>query len=401
MNPDGSGILHIDRPGDQFYPTTSPDGTRIAYHITSRDREGVYVINSDGSGQDLLVFDNNSGTVDFAHPDWSPDGKKLVAMGYRPECQLPCDNWRYDIYTMNSDGTGQPTNLTNTKGTGEGFPSWSSTGKIAFESSYPVESAEYYSNPHGDIYVINPDGTGRTNLTNTADRRETFPAYSPDGTQIAYEATATNETNKEIFRMNSDGSQQERLTDTPYNENRPSWSPDGSQIAFSAFKAAETNASQDIFKMRSDGTGENNITLGVRYTNNPSASSFEGHPDWGPSSFSYDFGGFFRPVDNLPTFNKAKAGRSVPVKFSLRGDQGVDILAEGNPKSEQIDCDSTAPVDTVEQAVSAGESHLVYDATTDQYTYVWKTEKRWAGTCRQFTIKLKDSSVHQASFEFE
>jgi protocatechuate 3,4-dioxygenase beta subunit len=116
----------------------------------------------------------------------------------------------------------------------------------------------------------------------------------------------------------------------------------------------------------------------------------------------FDFDGFFRPVDNLPTVNSVKAGQAVPVKFSLGGDQGLDIFAADYPKSAVIPCESTALVDGVEQTVTAGGSSLSYDATSDTYTYVWKTSKSWAsGTCRQLVLELSDGSVHRANFKFK
>jgi hypothetical protein len=115
----------------------------------------------------------------------------------------------------------------------------------------------------------------------------------------------------------------------------------------------------------------------------------------------YDFSGFFAPVDNPDVMNRIQAGSAVPVKFGLAGDQGLDIFAEGYPRSRLIGCDSAAPVDNIEQTVSAGESGLTYDATADQYTYVWKTSKAWGATCRQLVAKLDDGTVHQANFRFK
>jgi probable HAF family extracellular repeat protein len=114
----------------------------------------------------------------------------------------------------------------------------------------------------------------------------------------------------------------------------------------------------------------------------------------------YDFGGFFSPVDNPDVLNRVQAGSAVPVKFGLSGDQGLDIFAEGYPRSQRIGCDSTAPVDNTEQAASAGESGLTYDAAADRYGYVWKTSKAWGDTCRQLVVKLDDGTVHQATFRF-
>ena len=118
-------------------------------------------------------------------------------------------------------------------------------------------------------------------------------------------------------------------------------------------------------------------------------------------SASYRFDGFFAPVDNEPAINSANAGRAIPVKFSLNGDAGLDILAAGSPSSRQIACDSGTPIGPIEETVSAGGSALQYDPTTDTYTYVWKTDKAWVGTCRQLTVNLNDGSAHTASFKFK
>lgn len=114
---------------------------------------------------------------------------------------------------------------------------------------------------------------------------------------------------------------------------------------------------------------------------------------------TYDWSGFFRPIDNLPTLNKAKAGSAIPVKFSLAGDQGLSIMAAGYPKSQSILCESNANVDGDTDTVNAGQSSLSYDSTTDTYTYVWKSEKNWTG-CRQLVVRLIDGTEHRANFKF-
>ena len=114
----------------------------------------------------------------------------------------------------------------------------------------------------------------------------------------------------------------------------------------------------------------------------------------------YDFQGFFSPVDNPEVLNKAKAGSAIPVKFSLGGDQGLDIFATGSPASRQIACDSADTLDALEETVTAGSSSLSYDATTDRYTYVWKTNKGWANSCRELVVKLDDATEHVADFKF-
>jgi hypothetical protein len=117
-------------------------------------------------------------------------------------------------------------------------------------------------------------------------------------------------------------------------------------------------------------------------------------------SVRYGYGGFLQPVDERPTFNVVRAGGGVPVKFSLDGDQTMNIFTAGYPKSERIVCTSTADTDGVETTVAAGGSSLQYDALTDTYTYVWKTEKAWHGTCRQLVLKFRDGSYARANFDF-
>jgi hypothetical protein len=112
------------------------------------------------------------------------------------------------------------------------------------------------------------------------------------------------------------------------------------------------------------------------------------------------FSGFFQPVDNLPTVNVANAGSGIPIKFALGGDQGLDILAAGYPTSISFTCDAAAPTDAIESTASAGDGGLTYDAATGTYTYVWKTQKSWANTCRRLVVKLDDGTFHYADFHF-
>ena len=55
-----------------------------------------------------------------------------------------------------------------------------------------------------------------------------------------------------------------------------------------------------------------------------------------------------------------------------------------------------APIDPIEETVTASCSSLQYDAGADRYTYVWKTAKTWKGSCRERSIELADGSLHVA-----
>jgi hypothetical protein len=114
----------------------------------------------------------------------------------------------------------------------------------------------------------------------------------------------------------------------------------------------------------------------------------------------YDFGGFYPPVEPAPALNAAKAGRAIPVKFSLAGDQGPDVLAAGYPASQAVDCGTLEPKGGLEATRPAGKSALGYAAGNGRYHYVWKTEKGWGGTCRALVIRLVDGTEHPAYFRF-
>jgi hypothetical protein len=117
---------------------------------------------------------------------------------------------------------------------------------------------------------------------------------------------------------------------------------------------------------------------------------------------AYPFKGFFAPVDNQPVINVAKAGSSIPVKFSLSGNQGLDVFFDSSyPRSQTVACDASAPADGIDSTVNAGSSSLSYDAASDRYNYVWKTDSSWAGTCRALILKTKDGVVHRADFKFK
>ncbi|HJR26049.1 MAG TPA: ExeM/NucH family extracellular endonuclease [Acidimicrobiales bacterium] len=112
------------------------------------------------------------------------------------------------------------------------------------------------------------------------------------------------------------------------------------------------------------------------------------------------FDGFRAPITNLPGVNTAQAGSSVSLRFSLSGDQGLAVLVAGSPTSTPIDCGTRAPIGAAEPTVAAGPGGLRYNASTDLYTYNWKTTKGWTG-CRRFTLALTDGTVHSADFRFD
>ena len=162
-----------------------------------------------------------------------------------------------EIYVMNADGTGQ-TNLTNSPAE-DTRPAWSADGsKIAFSSN---RGGDF------DIYIMNADGTGVTRVTNDA-ATDISPAWSPDGSRIAFARFVNG---YDIWTINVDGTGLVNLTNHPAEDQAPAWSPDGSKIAFRTSRGASFD--NEIFVMNPDGTGLVNLT------NDP---GWDDEPNWSP-----------------------------------------------------------------------------------------------------------------------
>jgi hypothetical protein len=74
-------------------------------------------------------------------------------------------------------------------------------------------------------------------------------------------------------------------------------------------------------------------------------------------------------------------------------------MAEGYPTAQVIACSASSALPTIAAPVTAGKS-LSYDATTDRYTYVWRSDKSWAPSCRRLTLRFTDGTTKSADFTF-
>ena len=111
--------------------------------------------------------------------------------------------------------------------------------------------------------------------------------------------------------------------------------------------------------------------------------------------------GFYSPVKNPPAFNTVKAGSAVPVKFSLGKYEGMNIFAPGYPQYALISCTTGAALGGGGQTNQPGATSLFYHPGNMLYTYLWKTNKAWAGSCVQLMVKLVDGTTHLANFKFK
>jgi Tol biopolymer transport system component len=218
----------------------------------------IYAMDPDGSNQTNLT--NNPAAArrfgwhgDFG-PAWSPDGAKIAFASQR----YPDLLYKH-IFVMNADGSNQIRLTQNDWNRGpfvgpeERGPAWSPDGsKIAFAS---------WAMNHLQIYVMDADGSNPIPLTINSTYGDVAPAWSPDGSRIVfsrYSAPVGGPPPCEIYVMNADGSNQVRLTDNPGRMNEsPAWSPDGSKIAFDSSRG---NNGLEIYVMDADGS--NQIALG-------------------------------------------------------------------------------------------------------------------------------------------
>ncbi len=113
----------------------------------------------------------------------------------------------------------------------------------------------------------------------------------------------------------------------------------------------------------------------------------------------FDFSGFMSPIG--PGLNTVKAGSAVPIRFGLDGDQGLDVIFDGYPRSSQVDCGTLAWLPNGAEVSNPGSSGLTYDPFTGLYNVSWKTSKSWANTCRVLRLLLVDGSEHVAYFSFK
>ena len=148
-------------------------------------------------------------------------------------------------------------------------PAWSPDGsRIAFMSRPPGAD-------DGSIFVMNVDGGGVTRLTNSIG--DQYPVWSPDGSRIAFMSGQRD--SSDIYLVNADGSGATNLTDNPGFDGRPAWSPDGSRIAF----MSQRDGNYEIYVMNADGSGATNLT------NNPGN---EMNPAWSPAGARIAYNAF-------------------------------------------------------------------------------------------------------------
>ncbi|MGE5250052.1 MAG: NBR1-Ig-like domain-containing protein [Bacteroidota bacterium] len=274
MNADGSDETSLTGElGAYARPSWSPDGNRIGMRMDITSGTGIAVMDVRHENGKLTGSQPIAVANAFADgPRWSPDGKRLVYSATRNDS----GGWLTFIADLASGTTQQitaiPEHATD--------PDWSPDGSRIIFASYTDSSRQIR-----DLFVVNVDGTGLVQLTNTPTTNESAPAWSPDGSMIAfaaYEDRQESSPRQDLFIMNSDGSGIRQLTTDPAGDFDPAWSPDGTQLAFVSDRDANNDNNYEIYLIHADGSGEMRLTNN-RYTDRWPAWRAE-RPEDGPAA---------------------------------------------------------------------------------------------------------------------
>lgn len=217
----GQTRVLLDTDADEKGPTWSPEGDRIAFSSTADGHSEIWAMDSNGTGSPMQLTNEDAKSVS---PDWSPDDDAIVFASD--------SNGQFDIFVMKTDGTDLRSLTADAfdSSTAQEFdPSWSSDGeKISFDGRRGDDLF--------DIYVIDPDGSDLRNLTahSANDRRS---SWSPDDTKIVFGSdrqVQSDDTQRgcsvdtrqmDLYIMNSDGTDPQRLLRTEADDSSPAWGP--------------------------------------------------------------------------------------------------------------------------------------------------------------------------------
>ncbi len=218
----------------------------------------VYSINTQGRGLTLLTLTDNDDDLNDEggrHPAYSPDGSQLAISARRGATPA--------IYLINAERGDRDgaTRVTSDSGTGaDTEPSFHPNGnRIIYTSTRGAGN--------GDIRMIATDGSGMVSVVET-DAEEHWAVVSPDGTKVAYQSDAAGTSDiwvKDISNLGGAGydptAPGTNLTaDSPFRNEAPAWSPDGTKIAFHSNR----NGDFDVFLMNADGSNQVAVTADPR-----------------------------------------------------------------------------------------------------------------------------------------
>ena len=239
---------------NDYSPMWSPDGTQIVVASTRSGNAQIHILSADGSWVRQLT----SGEAENSDPSWSPDGSSIAFTSTR--------DGNNEVYVMDADG-GNQRNLSDHPAWDGDTPSWSPDGTMLTFVSTRAGDWKTNREDNYEIYVMNSDGSNQTRLTDAPGYDlSTGQAWTPDGKQIIFCSTGDRiyDPSKpfgefegryfyfDIYRIDIDGSNLTRLTFTLEEDSYPVVSPDGKFIYYSRH-LHDTGTEYDLYRMSIDG----------------------------------------------------------------------------------------------------------------------------------------------------
>jgi TolB protein len=229
---DGSAPVQVTRDdADHEDPAWSPDGRKIAYVLLQHGLSIIQTMDIDGSNQHAVT----PPTIHVIHPHWSLDSGRIVYCttdDLDPPKKNASEIQEIDLRTSKI--------RTLISGGINTYPAFSPDGrKLALR--------RFVGTTNSEVFVADDDGSHLRNITNN-DAFDGWPAWSPDGTQIAF--ASNRRSNYQIFVMNADGSNVRLLANTDGRATAPAWSPDGRSVLFPVCRNVDFGVGCEIFVAR-------------------------------------------------------------------------------------------------------------------------------------------------------
>ncbi len=261
----------------------SPDGSKIAYLKNDAASGAAELYVMNSDGSGIRQLTQNDS--DDYNPVWSPDSTKIAYESYEG------DTGR-NIFVINSDGTGK-TQVTNVYEATT--PDWSPSGSMLV------------MNLMDEIASMTAIGSNVTQLTSNY-VHDYEPQWSPDGTKIMF--LTIRDGDWDIYVMNADGSNQTNLTNDSLRNIMPKWSPNGSKIAYITVTDENSSNGWKLFVMNANGSGK------IQITNTQIWPSRD--PVWSPDSKKIFFlhGSFSGSLYNIMMVNPDGSGLTQVTKKS-------------------------------------------------------------------------------------